>query len=60
VSKFLDQIKADLIAEGLPPDLFSYLEDRIAEIVADKLSQAIGDLEEKLTEDLTSLVRKRT
>lgn len=57
---FLDDIKEELIAQGLDPQLFDYLDDRVAEIVADKLSQRIGDLEERLTEEMTALIRKRT
>lgn len=58
--RFLDAVKAELIAGGIDRQLFDYFEDRIAEIVADKLSQQLGDIEERLSEEFEALIRKRT
>lgn len=57
---FLDDVKDELIAEGIPPQLFDYMEDRINQIISDKLSQCIGDLEERMTEEMKAYIRKRT
>lgn len=38
--------------------LLDYIDERIGEIVSDKLSQCAGDVEEKLREDLTHEIKK--
>lgn len=47
----LDFIRNHLLSEGeVTQDLLDYIDDRVHAIVSDKLSQAMGDLEEQLRE----------
>lgn len=56
---FLADVKAQLIEDGVGNKmLFDYLEDRIAEIVSDKLSQALEDVRQQLEEDQIERFRK--
>jgi hypothetical protein len=49
MSTNLDFIKNHMLTEGqVTQDLLDYIDDRVREIVSDKLSQAMGDLEEQM------------
>lgn len=49
----LDHIRNHLLETGqATQDLLDYLDDRMLDIVSDKLAQCIGDLEENLLEQI--------
>lgn len=51
MSEFLENLKRELIEDGVVnANLFYYIDDRINEIVSDKLSQCMGDLLEQIQE----------
>lgn len=48
---FLDDMRRELIESGqATSDLLDYLDDRIKQIVSDKISQALADFQESLDE----------
>lgn len=52
MSEFLKHIRQELIADcDVNPILFDYIDDRINEIISDKLSQCMGDLLDQLKEE---------
>lgn len=50
MSPFLQQIKDVLMEEGVPRDLFDYIDDRVKELLDDKVAEMEASILEKLSE----------
>ena len=52
-TQFLEDLKAELIEGGrVTPDLFTYIDDRINQHLAEQVSKAVAEMEERLREEL--------
>jgi hypothetical protein len=57
---FLDDIKADLVEGGVVTEgLFTYIDDRINELLSVKISEAMADNAEQMQADIIAAINKQ-